>query len=219
MRDMRICFFGDSITAGTGDETGQGWVGRLANMDSDGGKRFTAYNLGIRRDTSRRIAMRWRQEWAHRILANRPSAIVAMFGINDCAGAEENYDGVDHGQRVEADISLGIARNMITAMKAVAPVLWLGPTPLVENMMDDDPPGRQTLPPRLERLAVIDRSYAACAEVIGVPYLDCLDIFLESDGFMQSLHSGDGVHPSGSGHQLIADEIARWPAWRALIGD
>ena len=154
-----------------GDETGQGWVGRLAVMDNDRGKRFTAYNLGIRRDTSRRIAMPWRQEWAHRILANRPSAIVAMFGINDCAGAEENYDGVDYGQRVEADVSLGIARNIITAMKAVAPVLWLGPTPLVEDMMDDDPPGRPALPPRLERLAVIDRNYAACAASLDVLYL------------------------------------------------
>jgi lysophospholipase L1-like esterase len=217
MKDMRICFFGDSITAGTGDETGQGWVGRLAVRDSARGKLFTAYNLGIRRDTSRRIAMRWRHEWAHRILANRPSAIVAMFGINDCAGAETNYDGVDHGQRVEAAVSLGIARNMITAMKSVAPVLWLGPTPLVEEMMDDDPPGRPPLPPRLERLAVIDRSYADCAAALGIPYLGCLDALLANDAFMDTLRNGDGVHPSGDGHQMIADLVTGWPAWRALI--
>ena len=162
--------------------------------------------------------MGWRQEWAHRILANRPSAIVAMFGINDCAGAEENYDGVDYGQRVEADVSLGIARNIITAMKAVAPVLWLGPTPLVEDMMDDDPPGRPALPPRLERLAVIDRNYAACAASLDVPYLGCLDILLKSHDFMDTLRTGDGVHPNGAGHQMIADEITQWSAWRALIG-
>jgi hypothetical protein len=56
---MRICFIGDSLVNGVGDPTGLGWVGRVATAARRRGHDITAYNLGIRRDTSGDIAVRW----------------------------------------------------------------------------------------------------------------------------------------------------------------
>jgi lysophospholipase L1-like esterase len=56
---MRICFFGDSFVNGTGDDDGLGWVGRVVARARQGGRDVTAYNLGIRRDTSADVAARW----------------------------------------------------------------------------------------------------------------------------------------------------------------
>jgi len=50
--DLRILFFGDSFVAGTGDATALGWPGRLVAASHDAGRPITAYNLGVRRDTS-----------------------------------------------------------------------------------------------------------------------------------------------------------------------
>lgn len=57
--DVRVCVFGDSFTAGVGDRTGAGWVGRVAAAAQGPGWSLTVYNLGVRRDTSVDIARRW----------------------------------------------------------------------------------------------------------------------------------------------------------------
>jgi lysophospholipase L1-like esterase len=217
MTDIRVCFFGDSITAGTGDETGQGWVGRLAEAENAGGERMTAYNLGIRRDTSRRIALRWRQDHSCRVASHRSAAICVMFGINDTGGAELDFDGFTGGERVPLGESLAVARDMLTAMRASAPVFWLGPTPLIDARMDDEPAGGDH-PPRTERLARLDEAYAGLAAELGIPYLRCLEPLSADPLFIQSLDDGDGVHPTGAGHARLMALVRHWPAWRDLLG-
>jgi hypothetical protein len=60
--DQRLLFFGDSLVAGVGDPTGAGWVGRVVAASFTSGLGLTAYNLGIRGETSEQIASRWRVE-------------------------------------------------------------------------------------------------------------------------------------------------------------
>ncbi|WP_347059518.1 hypothetical protein ABC795_03530 [Blastococcus sp. HT6-30] len=45
--DLRVCFLGDSSTAGVGDDDGLGWVGRLAASARRYGTALTGYNLGV----------------------------------------------------------------------------------------------------------------------------------------------------------------------------
>ena len=54
-KDIRICFVGDSLVNGTGDEMALGWAGRLCAMAHTRGSSVTYYNLGIRRNTSKDI--------------------------------------------------------------------------------------------------------------------------------------------------------------------
>ncbi len=215
-RERRICFLGDSITAGTGDRGGPGWVGRLTNIENAETERLTSYNLGIRRDTSRRLALRWRQEWSARQSPRRESGIVLMIGINDSAGAETGFDGVDYGMRVPPEESLGIARSMVSAMQVCAPLLWLGPTPVIEEMVVNETRDAN-LPPRLQCLAELTAGYREIAASLGVPFLDVGEILDSSDGYTKSLKAGDGTHPTGDGHQLIADIVTAWPEWRRVM--
>jgi lysophospholipase L1-like esterase len=67
--DRRLLFFGDSLVAGVGDPTGAGWVGRVVATSFASGLGLTAYNLGIRGETSEQIASRWRTEALPRLLA------------------------------------------------------------------------------------------------------------------------------------------------------
>ena len=47
--EIRICFIGDSLVNGTGDEAALGWAGRLCAMANESDIPVTYYNLGIRR--------------------------------------------------------------------------------------------------------------------------------------------------------------------------
>src|SRR5918997_5203792 len=64
--DRRVFFVGDSFVAGIGDPQHRGWVGRLAERAHRIGAPITAYNLGVRRDTSDDILRRWADEVAVR---------------------------------------------------------------------------------------------------------------------------------------------------------
>src|SRR5689334_860809 len=99
-RPMRICFFGDSFVNGTGDDDALGWVGRVVADARRAGCDLTAYNLGIRRNTSADVAARWEGEARLRLPADCDGRLVFSFGANDCVSS-----GVDRGSRVEPEQS------------------------------------------------------------------------------------------------------------------
>jgi acyl-CoA thioesterase-1 len=108
----RICFFGDSFVNGTGDDDGLGWVGRVVAKARQSGCDVTAYNLGIRGDTSADVAARWRSEASSRLPPNCNGRLVFSFGANDC---------VSQGSpRVSRMDSLAHLESIITAA-----ALWL----------------------------------------------------------------------------------------------
>ncbi len=59
MRDLRACFVGDSFVAGVADPEHLGWVGRIAARSHQAGRPVIAYNLRVRRETSRDTLRRW----------------------------------------------------------------------------------------------------------------------------------------------------------------
>ncbi len=83
VRDVRVLFFGDSLVAGVGDETGLGWVGRSVAAAHAAGIALTPYNLGVRRDTSRDILSRWENEARPRLAVEATMRVVFSFGAND----------------------------------------------------------------------------------------------------------------------------------------
>ena len=59
-RDVGVCFIGSSMTAGYGDPKGLGWVGRVVSRTQHPDLDLTAYNLGVRGDTTAGVMSRWR---------------------------------------------------------------------------------------------------------------------------------------------------------------
>ncbi|MBT5415505.1 MAG: hypothetical protein HOK81_12985, partial [Rhodospirillaceae bacterium] len=115
---IRVCFVGDSITNGTGDDSYQGWAARVSHTAWDDGHDVTCYNLGVRGDTSEQIAARWRAECESRLIPELAGAVVFSFGLNDSA----DQDGT---RRVPLDRSVAVARAMLGEAKTRWPVLWV----------------------------------------------------------------------------------------------
>jgi acyl-CoA thioesterase-1 len=207
--ELRICFVGDSITAGRLDAEMLGWPGRLARREVAAGHNVTPYNLGIRGDTSRDVLVRWLAECTAR-LADEPAtgALVFAFGINDAVEKE------GHGVQVSLGESLANARAILTAAATWLPTLWIGPTPCDEQynpFLDRD--GIAWDIPNA-RLAEYDAAYESLAAEIGVPYLHMLAPLAQNPHWIASLAAGDGVHPAAVGFDVMAELIAEWPAWR-----
>lgn len=197
---VRVCFFGDSFTAGVGDAECRGWVGRLGAAAHLCGVELTVYNLGVRRDTSADIARRWQAEAAARLPADTGAALVFSFGANDCASADRG------GARVDLDAALDHTAAVLGAARARCSTLMVGPLPILDDPAAD------------ARIAALAHRMGQVCAGIGVPFLDVLSIALASDAWRGSASRGDGTHPGADGYAELASCIERWPAWRGLVG-
>jgi len=206
MTILRICFVGDSITTGTGDDTYLGWPGRLCAAERARGHDLTHYNLGIRGDTTPMIARRWRAECEARLPQEFPAALVFAFGINDTA--EEPT-----GLRVNPEESARVARAVLGEAARWKPTLMIGPTPIDESKM----PTRFGAVPREmknTRIAKASRILEGLAAEAGVPFLDLYGPLADDPEFRKSLTAGDGVHPTLEGYAIMAARVGAWSGWR-----
>ncbi len=211
MTHLRVCFVGDSITVGTGDDDFLGWPGRLCVRERAKGHDLALYNLGIRGDTSDLIRPRWRAECQARTPPDVSCALLFAFGIND------SVDDAGKGPRVPLARSLANARAILSEAKAWLPTAWIGPTPVDEAKMPMRPRPSVDYTFRNAHIAESSRAFARLAAELGVPYLDCFTPFATDARFLADLAAGDGVHPLRAGYAQMTDVIERWPAWRAWL--
>ena len=210
MTKLRICFVGDSITNGTGDDECLGWPGRLCAAERRGRHDLTHYNLGIRAETSEQIAVRWRAECGPRLPDPYPAALVFSFGVNDMA--EENG-----ALRVTKDRSLEVARQMLGEARDWLPVLWIGPAPINDAKQPFVPGPGRSYNFSTERLIDLSAAYQALAEDMEIPYLELMQPLARDDQWAGAAIAGDGVHPTGPGYAAVARLIGAWPAWRGWL--
>ena len=82
-RDLRVLALGDSFVAGVGDPDCRGWFGRLVSAAGRRGIATTAYNLGVRRNTTTDVLARWEREVAVRRAPGCDERLVLSFGVNE----------------------------------------------------------------------------------------------------------------------------------------
>lgn len=187
---MRLIAFGDSMTAGAGDPDHLGWVGRTLA----GRREITLYNMGVRRETSADIARRWLAEATPRMTPEEPMRICFSFGCNDA-------HLVDGHRRVAQADTLKNAHMMLTAAGRMAPVLLVGPPPVVD-------------PGVCARLEGLNEMLKVLAARLRVPFIDVLQPLMADGLFQAEAAAWDGAHPGAGGYQRMADLIAAHPAWR-----
>ncbi|HSA52306.1 MAG TPA: GDSL-type esterase/lipase family protein [Yinghuangia sp.] len=195
--DVRICCVGDSYTQGVGDRDG-GWVGRLAARAVDRGHRLTAYNLGVRRETSADIAGRWFAETERRLDGGDACGVVFSFGLNDSTH--------EYGRpRVPRDASTeNLATAIDTARRAGWPVLVVGIPPIPEGDGGRDD------------LSALESAFAAVCDAKGVPFLPVHAALRDEAAWWASIDAyGDDAHCDADGYRMLADVIdkAGWWAW------
>jgi len=210
MTELRVCFIGDSLVLGTGDEEFLGWPGRIMQHERKAGHDLSLYNTGIRGDTTTMIEARWRAEAEARLPAENPCALVFSFGCNDMA--------MDSGTlRNTPEDAVASATRIISAAKDWLPTLWIGPPPVNDDDMPfSSAPGRERFLSS-SRNAQLSDMFEKVADDLGVPYLDLCTPLTEVRDWASNYKAGDGVHPKGSGYAAMADQIIAWDAWRAWL--
>jgi acyl-CoA thioesterase I len=186
--DRRVCFVGDSFVAGVGDPEHRGWVGRVVAESHRDGQPVTAYNLGVRRDTSADVRRRLPAETAARWVAGCDNRLVVSFGANDTTE-------VDGAVRVAPERSVANLRGIAEhAATQGVPLLVIGPPPVADRDQND-------------RIEALDERFAE--EVF--PYVSVFGaLHLERD-WMRAVVLGDGAHPGAAGYDLLAELVL--PAW------
>ena len=198
MPDIRICFIGDSFTQGTGDDACLGWPGRVSAAARARGHVLTAYNLGIRRETTADIRARWRAEVTPRLGPDSDGRVVFSFGANDATQENGRW-------RVAPDASVANASAMISeALGAGFKVLVVGVPPAPEA-------------DKTARHAQLAAAYAAVCHEIGVPFLDILARLQDVTVWWDEVAAGDGIHPNAGGYAALAALVEGWPAWRSWL--
>lgn len=194
--DVRVCFIGDSFVAGVGDARHLGWAGRLAARSHAQGHTLTAYNLGIRRDTSADILRRFRAECTPRLPAGSHAGVVLSFGVNDTmfeSGAS----------RVASEASVYHLRELSTQLgKSGWPVLMVGPP-----AVDDDA--------HSERVVALDVLLEAECARQSVPYVSVVSQMQGHEVWRREVREGDGAHPGAGGYDALTSLL--WPAWESWL--
>ena len=194
--EVQLCFIGDSFVAGVGDETGLGWTGRLAVRAASAGRPVTAYNLGIRGNTSADILARVRAEVDVRRNPARQTWIVLSMGVNDTIFV----DGAPRVALEESCANLGLLLDMF----AGDPVLVVGP-PAVSD---------EEINARIRELTV--RFHARCRDR-GIPFVPVFYPLEENPVWRRQVLEGDGVHPRSEGYVELSELVApHWDRWLDL---
>jgi acyl-CoA thioesterase I len=196
IRDIRVCFAGDSYVAGVGDASGLGWVGRLTAHAHACGLPVTAYNLGIRGNTSCDVAARLPDEVSRRLHPVAELRVVLAYGLNDVA--------LDNGRpRVDTARSLGATSRSLDWLASVrVPAVFVGP-PAIGTAAQDS------------RTEYLDRMLAARVAAHKVTYISTFKSLAGNLKWLDGVREGDGAHPGTAGYEQYFEAV-RNPLLRFL---
>lgn len=194
--EQQICFVGDSFVAGIGDETALGWTGRLATRQAAAGNPITAYNLGVRGNTSAQILERISAEIDQRRSPLRPTRVVLSVGVNDTT----YVNGIP---RILPDDSCTNLERILETLSG-DPVLVVGPPAVSDDAQN-------------ARIAELSNRFLALCRARGVPYVEVFSELERHPVWRQQVLAGDGAHPRSQGYQaLYGLVVPTWDRWMGL---
>ncbi|RKT77330.1 lysophospholipase L1-like esterase [Terracoccus luteus] len=195
VRDVGMAFVGASLVAGYGDPKGLGWVGRVVARTQHPDLDLTAYNLGVRGDTSGDVVARWGAECHPRWKGRAERRLVLSVGAGD----------ITSGMTM-ARSRLNLANVVDEATNAGIGVFVVGLAPTLD-------------PEQNRRVEALAEAQADVCARRGVTYVDCYRPLVGHDQWMADLAaSPDRVHPGQAGYGLIAWLVLHngWNDWLQL---
>ena len=180
-RDVGIVFVGASLVAGVGDPKGQGWVSRVVGRTHSADLELTAYNLGVRGDTTADVLARWTSECAPRWQGRAEKRLVISVGGNDAA------TGVTLARH-----RLNLANILDDAASAGIGTFVVSPPPTDDEELN-------------AKLDVLVEAQADVCSRRGVPFVDCFRPLLGHEQWQSDLAASRVPHhPGQAGYGLIA---------------
>ncbi|MCZ2858000.1 GDSL-type esterase/lipase family protein [Blastococcus sp. VKM Ac-2987] len=197
--DLRVCFLGDSLTAGVGDDAALGWVGRLVVAARGAGTDLTGYNLGVRRETAPEVAARWMAEAAPRLRHGDGCGVVLAVGVNDTT--------VEGGRRRVPEAGTLGAVDLVADQAGAEgwPLLVVGPTLVADAEQN-------------RRITALSAAMADRCGRRSLPFVE-LAAGLD-DEWLADVASGDGAHPSARGYERLSRSISPvFTTWLGTLAD
>jgi acyl-CoA thioesterase-1 len=180
-RDVGIVFVGASLVAGVGDPKGQGWVSRVVGRTHSADLEVTAYNLGVRGDTTADVLARWKSECAPRWAGRAEKRLVISVGGNDAAS------GVTLARH-----RLNLANILDDAASAGIGTFVVSPPPADDEEIN-------------AKLDVLVEAQADVCARRGVAFVDCFRPLLGHEQWQSDLAASRiAHHPGQAGYGLIA---------------
>jgi lysophospholipase L1-like esterase len=196
MQERYLMFFGDSHTAGAGDEEGLGWAGRTVAAAWADGIPVTAYNLGVRGETSADVAARWRAEARPRLPDEGDPRVVLAFGVNDVsirAGAP----------RCSREQSLLALEEVLLGAQGLGLRRFvIGPAAVGDEAEND-------------RIADLSYAYRTLCARHRVPFVPLVEELRRSPVWRREITARDGAHPGAAGYAEMARLVVAggWLEW------
>jgi len=193
-RDIALVFIGDAYVAGYGDPKGLGWVSRVVGRTAHGDVDITAYQLGVRDETSADVLARWRVECPPRWKGHSEKRLVVAVGHNDAVTGMST-----------ARVRLNLANILDDAAASGVAAFAVGPTPTLDADLN-------------ARLEVVVEAQADVCARRGVPYVDCYRPLIGHEQWLSDLGAAGGVYPGQAGYGLIAWLVLHggWDQWLDL---
>ena len=180
-RDVGLVFIGASLVAGLGDPKGQGWVSRVVGRTHHPDLELTAYNLGVRGDTSADLLARWKSECAPRWNGRAEKRLVVSVGTADA------MSGVTLARH-----RLNLANILDDAASAGIGTFVVSPPPSDDEELNT-------------KLDVLVEAQADVCSRRGVPFVDCYRPLLGHEQWRTDLAASRVQHhPGQAGYGLIA---------------
>jgi len=193
LKDIRICFIGDSFVNGTGDPAHLGWVGRLCALSQSNEIELTHYNLGIRGDTSKDVYQRWESECNRRLPDHSDNRLVFSFGVNDTT--------IENGQlRMSTQNSIQTTHDMLVNAAVQYKVIMIGPPPVDDQAQN-------------ERIKNLDTAFQSLSNTLKLPYLSVFATLLNTPVWTKEVSANDGAHPKSAGYTALAQLVKAWDHW------
>nr|WP_257985873.1 SGNH/GDSL hydrolase family protein [Bacillus sp. M6-12] len=198
---MTIVALGDSLTRGTGDETGRGYVGLMSEMlKQESNKEITIHNLGINGQRSADLMKQVEKQEIQRQIG-MADAILITIGGNDLFQGGQTLMNIDPKEIDKAQNNY--AANVQSILKTIrtknseAAVYLIGLyNPFIE--LEDS---------QLTTRAVTEwnqRSAELSAEFPRTIFVPTFDLFqLNINDYLFS----DKFHPNKDGYKMIADRV------------
>ncbi|HET7761666.1 MAG TPA: GDSL-type esterase/lipase family protein [Phycicoccus sp.] len=191
-RDVALVFLGASLVSGVGDPKGQGWVTRVVGRTQHPDLELTAYNLGVRGNTTADLLERWATEVPLRWAGRTERRLVVSIGTND----------------IVSGISLARHRLNLANLLDDAATQGVGTFVVSPPPTDDDEVNT--------RLEVLVEAQADVCARRGVPFVDCYHPLRAHDQWRTDLAASQVPHhPGQAGYGLIAWLVLHngWNEW------
>ena len=159
---------------------------------------LTAYNLGVRRETTVEVGARLPAEARPRLKDGDVVGVVLSSGVNDTMIDDEQ-------QRVPTVDTLEALRRCLDFCAAAQwPVLVVGPVPIADERHN-------------RRIGQLSDDIAALCRETGHAFVNAIDELAEDAAWRSSVAADDGAHPGADGYARLADVI--WPAFRSWLAE